>query len=73
VASLDAALGRNVDRVDVMAEVPSFVKNIVAGVAGTKPYIYQYIVDKSPLKYKLADQEEVTEEGLLFAEATFIS
>ena len=29
------------DRVDVMAEVPKFVKTIVAGAAGTRPYIYQ--------------------------------
>ena len=27
--------------VDVMAEVPAFVKQIVAAAAGTKPYIYQ--------------------------------
>lgn len=30
-----------VDRVDVMGELPKFVKQIVAGAAGTKPYIYQ--------------------------------
>jgi hypothetical protein len=29
------------DCVDVMAEVPGFVKTIVANAAGTKPYIYQ--------------------------------
>jgi hypothetical protein len=29
------------DCVDVMAEVPGFVKTIVANTAGTKPYIYQ--------------------------------
>jgi hypothetical protein len=40
-AVVDAALGDRIDRVDVMAEVPGFVKTIVAAAAGTKPYIYQ--------------------------------
>ena len=34
-------LGPLRDKVDVMAEVPGFVKQIVAGAVGTKPYIYQ--------------------------------
>lgn len=41
LAVLEAPLGERLDRVDVMAEVPGFVKNIVAAAAGTKPYIYQ--------------------------------
>ena len=40
-ADLQGPLGPRLDRVDVMAEVPKFVKQIVAGAAGTKPYIYQ--------------------------------
>ena len=40
-ASIDGSFGERTDRVDVMAEVPGFVKSIVAGAAGTKPYIYQ--------------------------------
>ena len=40
-ATIDGPLGERADRVDVMAEVPGFVKKIVAGAAGTKPYIYQ--------------------------------
>ena len=40
-AHLGGPLGDRIDRVDVMAEVPKFVKQIVAGAAGTKPYIYQ--------------------------------
>lgn len=40
-AELKGSLGERLDRVDVMAEVPKFVKQIVAGAAGTKPYIYQ--------------------------------
>lgn len=40
-AELTDPLGTRIDRVDVMAEVPKFVKQIVANAAGTKPYIYQ--------------------------------
>ncbi|KAL6829843.1 oxidative stress survival, Svf1-like protein [Trichoderma camerunense] len=70
-AVIDAALGDRVDRVDVMAEVPGFVKTIVAAAAGTKPYIYQF-APKTTLKLKVGD-EEISEEGQLFTEATFIS
>ncbi|TQS32977.1 hypothetical protein Golomagni_06696, partial [Golovinomyces magnicellulatus] len=69
--SIDAALGDRLDRVDVMAEVPGFVKTLVATTVGTKPYVYQYGA-KATLKLKIGD-EEITEEGQLFAEATFIS
>ena len=34
-----------VERVDVMAEIPQFIKNIATGVSGTKPYIYQFCND----------------------------
>ncbi|KAF2458921.1 oxidative stress survival, Svf1-like protein [Lineolata rhizophorae] len=70
-AVLDGSLGDRLDRVDVMAEVPRFVKQIVAGAAGTKPYIYQF-APKKTLKLKIGDEEK-SEEGLLFTEATFIS
>lgn len=40
-ATIEGPLGDRTDRVDVMAELPGFVKKIVAGAAGTKPYIYQ--------------------------------
>ena len=40
-AILEGPLDERRDRVDVMAEVPGFVKTIVAAAAGTKPYIYQ--------------------------------
>ncbi|KAK1759321.1 oxidative stress survival, Svf1-like protein [Echria macrotheca] len=73
-ASLEGALEDRLDRIDVMAEVPGFVKSIVAAAAGTKPYIYQYAphAKKLSLKLKIGD-EEITEEGELFSEATFIS
>ena len=69
-AVLEGSLERT-DRVDVMGEVPKFVKQIVAGTAGTKPYIYQYI-PRLTLKVSVGG-EEVEEEGQLFMEATFIS
>jgi hypothetical protein len=69
-AVLEGPLQR-VDRVDVMGELPKFVKQIVAGAAGTKPYIYQY-TPKLTLKVNVGG-EEVEEEGQLFMEATFIS
>ena len=40
-AVLAGPLDARLDRVDVMAEVPGFVKTIVSAAAGTKPYIYQ--------------------------------
>jgi len=40
-AIIEGPLDERLDRVDIMAEVPGFVKKIVAGAAGTKPYIYQ--------------------------------
>jgi len=70
-ASLEGSLGERLDKVDVMAEVPKFVKQIVAASAGTKPYIYQY-GPKLTLKIK-RNGEETEEEGILFSEATFIS
>ncbi|MCJ1239623.1 putative cell survival pathways protein [Varicellaria rhodocarpa] len=72
-AELSGSLGKRLDRVDVMAEVPKFVKNIVGNVAGTKPYIYQYS-PQIPLKLSVnMDGSERTEEGAFFSEATFIS
>lgn len=40
-ATLAGSLGERLDRVDVMAKIPGFIKTIVGGVVGTKPYIYQ--------------------------------
>ena len=40
-AEISGNLAGLADKVDVMAEVPGFVKQIVAGAVGTKPYIYQ--------------------------------
>jgi hypothetical protein len=40
-AEIMGELGEKKDRVDVLAHIPGFVKTIVGGVVGTKPYIYQ--------------------------------
>ncbi|KAL9608342.1 MAG: hypothetical protein Q9167_006814 [Letrouitia subvulpina] len=42
-AELEGNLGERLDKVDVMAKVPGFVKTLVGGVVGTKPFIYQVI------------------------------
>ncbi|GAB7332368.1 hypothetical protein MBLNU13_g04188t2 [Cladosporium sp. NU13] len=70
-AVLSGSLGARTDRVDVMGEMPKFVKNIVAGASGTKPYIYQY-APKMTIKVTI-NGETKEEEGRLFSEATFIS
>lgn len=69
IATVNGDLDVLIERVDVMAEIPQFVKNIVSGVAGTKPYIYQY---SNKFSIELKD-EGVTEEGIAFNEVTFIS
>ena len=40
-ATLAGNLGKRLDKVDVLAKIPGFIKTIVGGVVGTKPYIYQ--------------------------------
>ncbi|MCJ1472504.1 putative cell survival pathways protein [Lambiella insularis] len=72
-AELAGNLGIRLDKIDVMAQVPGFVKAIIGGVAGTKPYIYQY-APQQRLKLKLnIGGKETAEEGVLFSEAVFIS
>ncbi|KAL9102708.1 MAG: hypothetical protein Q9163_002170 [Psora crenata] len=41
-AVIEGSLGHRLDRVDVMSKVPGFIKTIVGGTVGTRPYIYQY-------------------------------
>ncbi|KAM9914386.1 hypothetical protein OXX69_000684 [Metschnikowia pulcherrima] len=67
VAQVYGEIPQLVERVDVMAEIPQFVKNIVSGVAGAKPYIYQFC---NTLTIKHGD---TSEQGVAFNEATFIS
>lgn len=68
IGNVEGKLTHLVERVDVMAEIPQFVKNIVSGVAGTKPYIYQFCND---MTINVKDHE--SEKGVAFNEATFIS
>ncbi|KAF2473905.1 oxidative stress survival, Svf1-like protein [Lindgomyces ingoldianus] len=70
-AHLEGSLGERLDRVDVMAEVPGFVKAIIASAAGTKPYIYQF-APKMTLEVKIGDEVK-KEDGAMYSEATFIS
>ncbi|MCJ1268672.1 putative cell survival pathways protein [Lobaria immixta] len=72
-AELSGNLGQRLDRIDVMANVPGFIKAIVGGVAGTKPYIYQYSPQQRLALRINIDGNEQIEEGVLFSEATFIS
>lgn len=52
-AVIEGPLGARLDRIDVMAETPGFVKKIVAGTVGTKPYIYQ-VIHSAPYLFLLA-------------------
>lgn len=56
-----------IERVDVMHEIPAFVKNIVSGVAGTKPYIYQMWNNLT------IELNEIKETSIGYVEATFIT
>ncbi|ODQ81004.1 hypothetical protein BABINDRAFT_170712 [Babjeviella inositovora NRRL Y-12698] len=71
VAKVSGDLDTLIERVDVMAEVPQFVKSIVSGVAGTKPYIYQFS-NKMTIEVDVNGNVD-KEEGIAFNEATFIS
>ncbi|KDR76252.1 hypothetical protein GALMADRAFT_247550 [Galerina marginata CBS 339.88] len=67
-----------IEKVDVLAEIPYVLKVAVNYVAGTKPFIYQWI---NPAKLSITGPEAlapglssgVEVEGLLYNEATFIS
>lgn len=79
IAKVSGPLQNLIERIDVMAEIPQFVKNIVNGVAGAKPYIYQY---SNEFEIEVFDKEkdsesgkavEGKEKGIGFTEVTFIS
>jgi len=62
-----------VEKVDVLAEIPRVIKLAVNYVAGTKPYVYQWL---NPAKLMLTAPgggEAAEIEGTLYNEATFIS
>ncbi|PFH52999.1 hypothetical protein AMATHDRAFT_73812 [Amanita thiersii Skay4041] len=67
-----------IEKVDVLAEIPYVLKMAVNYVAGTKPYIYQWM---NPISVKITGPEEIhpglsqgiSAEGWVYNEATFIS
>ncbi|KAH9945372.1 oxidative stress survival Svf1-like protein [Epithele typhae] len=67
-----------IEKVDVLAEIPYVIKTMVNYVAGTKPYIYQWI-NNAKLNLKVPDglvpsvSNETEVEGIFYNEATFIS
>lgn len=70
-ATVKGPISNLVRRIDVMAEIPHFLKKVASGVSGTKPYIYQY---SNKLKISVTiDGKTYEEEGQAFSEATFIS
>lgn len=60
-------------RVDVMAELPGFVKKVATNLSGAKPYIYQFSDRKMKLKLVNPEGKEFEEEGHGYCEVTFIS
>lgn len=44
-AEIVGSLGERLDRIDVLSHIPGFIKTVVGGVVGTKPYIYQVSVN----------------------------
>ncbi|GMM33542.1 Svf1 protein [Saccharomycopsis crataegensis] len=71
VAKCVGDLSTLVERVDVMGEIPGFVKTIAGAVSGTKPYIYQFA---NELTLEVEDDgKSETAKGLAWTEVTFIS
>ncbi|TFY70465.1 hypothetical protein EVG20_g2538 [Dentipellis fragilis] len=67
-----------IEKVDFLAEVPALVKAVVSYVAGTKPYIYQWINPttlciKGPDSIAPGLSGGLEAEGHVYVEATFIS
>lgn len=76
-AVLEGDLEDHLDRMDIMSEVPAFVKQIVGATVGTKPYIYQVcqtsklvstdskltlVMQYTPTKQKLSLKLKIGEE-----------
>lgn len=67
---LKGPLTNIIERVDVMNEMPQFVKNIVSGVAATKPFIYQYYSED--LVLTRSDDKDAKITGSAWVEVTYI-
>lgn len=61
-------LNNLIEKVDVMAELPGFVKSIASAASGTKPYIYQF---GNWMELDVGGEEK--EKGWAYSESTFIS
>ena len=91
-AEVKGDLPLKIDRIEVLAHLPGFVKTFIGAATGLKPHIFQvrdsllsiskcplltfsqYIShDKLPLNIKIDGQDEISETGKVFTEATFIS
>ncbi|KAG7089603.1 hypothetical protein E1B28_011269 [Marasmius oreades] len=62
-----------IEKVDVLAEIPYVLKMAVNYVAGTKPYIYQYINPATLSLTEPGSETPLDVQGTLYNEATFIS
>lgn len=61
-ATIEGPLGDRLDRVDIMTEVPAFIKKIAGGVVGTRPFIYQV-----RLLFNLRERKMLTSLALQFS------
>lgn len=43
-AEIKGSIGTRIDRVDIMDEIPKFLKGIVTGATGARPFIYQVCI-----------------------------
>lgn len=68
---LKGELSELIERMDVMNEIPQFVKNIVSGVTATKPFIYQYF--SKDLTLSRSDVPESAFKGSAWVEVTYIT
>jgi len=71
-ATLSGSIAPRYDRIDVLAQIPAFLKTIIAAAAGSKPFIYQYGPEMELKLSRQADSEQ-TVKGRIFMEATFIT
>ena len=69
--TIHSKLSPRLERVDVLAEIPPWLKKIAHGVSGTKPFIYQF-AQEATLDLTIGGETQ-THTGTLFVEATFIS
>jgi len=52
-ATTESGLENLVERVDVLAEIPAVIKAFIAGIAGTKPFIYQVQLPRSVFNHSI--------------------